>query len=90
MLSQRPLPGRDRPSGSSARRPFTTSPRPTAVEKFIQTLKEQVLWIERFGTLEALRARIRGSPAYNEQWLLERHGYRSPREARELLLAENG
>ena len=29
------------------------------VEKFIQTLKEQVLWIERFDTLEQLRARIR-------------------------------
>ena len=29
------------------------------VEKFIQTLKEQVLWIERFDTLAELRARIR-------------------------------
>lgn len=58
------------------------------VEKFIQTLKEQVLWIERFDTLEALRARIREfAHDYNREWLLERHGYRSPREARELLLA---
>ena len=29
------------------------------VEKFLQTLKEQVLWIERFDTLEQLRARVR-------------------------------
>jgi len=29
------------------------------VEKFIQTLKEQVLWIERFDNLHELRARIR-------------------------------
>jgi putative transposase len=58
------------------------------VEKFIQTLKEQVLWIERFETLEELRARVREfARTYNEHWLLERHGYRSPREARRRLLA---
>jgi putative transposase len=56
------------------------------VEKFIQTLKEQVLWIERFDTLEQLRARIRQFAAdYNEHWLLERHGYRNPRQARSAL-----
>jgi transposase InsO family protein len=62
------------------------------VEKFIQTLKEQLLWIERFDTLEQLRARIREfARDYNQHWLLERHGYRSPREARELLQAtDNG
>jgi putative transposase len=54
------------------------------VEKFIQTLKEQVLWIERFDTLELLRLRIRQFAAdYNEHWLLERHGYRTPRQARD-------
>ena len=52
------------------------------VEKFIQTLKEQVLWIERFDTLEQLRARVRRfATDYNERWLLERHGYRTPRQA---------
>ena len=62
------------------------------VEKFIQTLKEQLLWIERFDTLEQPRARIREfARDYNQHWLLERHGYRSPREARELLQAtDNG
>jgi putative transposase len=56
------------------------------VEKFIQTLKEQVLWIERFDTLEQLRARIRQfARDYNEHWLLERHGYRTPRQARDAL-----
>jgi putative transposase len=54
------------------------------VEKFIQTLKEQVLWIERFDTLEQLRARIRQfTNDYNNHWLLERHGYRTPRQARD-------
>ena len=56
------------------------------VEKFIQTLKEQVLWIERFDTLEELRARIRQfARDFNEHWLLERHGYRAPAQARETL-----
>ena len=56
------------------------------VEKFIQTLKEQVLWIERFDTLEQLRAGIRQfADDYNEHWLLERHGYRTPRQAAKAL-----
>jgi transposase InsO family protein len=57
-------------------------------EKFIQTLKEQVLWIERFATFEELRARVREfARDYNKHWLLERHDYRTPAEARERLLA---
>ncbi|HZC14118.1 MAG TPA: DDE-type integrase/transposase/recombinase [Thermoleophilaceae bacterium] len=58
------------------------------VEKFIQTLKEQVLWIERFGTFEQLRRAVREfARTYNREWLIERLGYRSPLEAREHLLA---
>jgi len=58
------------------------------VEKFIGTLKEQVLWIERFETLDELRAAVREfARTYNRDWLLERHGYRSPLEVRERLLA---
>ncbi len=53
------------------------------VEKFLQALKEQVLWIERFDPLEQLRTRVRRfAHDFNEHWLLERHGYRSPRQAR--------
>lgn len=56
------------------------------VEKFIQTLKEQVLWIEHFDTLDELRARVRQFAAdFNAHWLLERHGYRTPHQAREAL-----
>jgi putative transposase len=56
------------------------------VEKFLQTLKEQVLWIERFDTLDELRIRIRKFAVdFNEHWLLERHGYRTPRQARDAL-----
>jgi hypothetical protein len=76
VLPQRSLPGLDR----LPHRPTTPSPRPTAcVEKFIQTLKEQVLWIERFETLDELRTRIRRfARDFNEHRLLERHGYRTP------------
>ena len=57
-------------------------------EKFIQTLKEQMLWIERFATFEELRAAVRRfAAAYNREWLLERHDYHTPTEAREHLLA---
>ncbi|TML95359.1 MAG: transposase family protein [Actinobacteria bacterium] len=57
------------------------------VERFIQTLKEQVLWIERFETFEQLRHAVRSfARRYNREWLLERHGYRTPAEAREHLL----
>jgi hypothetical protein len=41
---------------------------------------------ERFDTLDELRARIRQFVAdFNEHWLLERHGYRTPAQARESL-----
>jgi hypothetical protein len=44
------------------------------------------LWIERFDTLDELRARIRQfARDFNERWLLERHGYRTPIQARETL-----
>lgn len=59
------------------------------VERFIQTLKEQVLWIERFDTFEQLRHAVRDfARLYNRDWLLERHGYRTPTEARQHLLAQ--
>jgi hypothetical protein len=39
-----------------------------------RTLKE--LWIERFETLEDLRQAVRRfGRTYNQQWLIERHGY---------------
>jgi putative transposase len=59
------------------------------IERFMGVLKEQVLWIERFDTHEALRARVREfARTYNRSWLLERHAYRTPIEAREHLLRQ--
>ncbi len=58
-------------------------------EKAIQTLKEQLLWVERFESFEELRAAVRSfGRLYNREWLLVRHGYRSAIEAREHLLAQ--
>jgi putative transposase len=58
-------------------------------EKAIQTLKEQVLWIERFDTLDELRAAVRAfGRTYNQHWLIERHDYRTPTEARDHLRAQ--
>ena len=57
-------------------------------EKFIQTLKEQILWLERFATFEDLRTAVRQfAVTYNREWLLERHDYRTPTEARQHQLA---
>ena len=58
-------------------------------EKAIQTLKEQLLWIDRYDTLDDLRTAVRGfGRTYNQHWLIERHGYRTPIEARDHLRAE--
>ena len=48
-----------------------------------------MLWIERFDTLEELRAAVRPfARRYNEHWLTERHGFRTPVEAREHLIRQ--
>lgn len=53
-------------------------------ERFVRTLKEQLLWLERFPTIESLRAALKAFQArYNEGWLIQRHGYRTPAEFRQ-------
>lgn len=48
-------------------------------ERFIRTLEGQLGWIETFATVEELRlALIAFTQRYNEQWLVERHGRRTP------------
>jgi transposase InsO family protein len=52
-------------------------------ERFIRTLKENLLWVQTFRTVEELRlALIEFRQTYNEHWLIERHGYRSPTQFR--------
>jgi transposase InsO family protein len=58
-------------------------------ERFIRTLKEQLLWVERFATVEALRqALLAFRDRYNHEWLIGRHGHRSPAAVREAFATE--
>jgi len=57
-------------------------------ERFVRTLKEQLLWIRRFATVEELREALHEfKTAYNETWLIQRHGHVSPAEQRRRLAA---
>ena len=48
-------------------------------ERFIRTLKENLLWLRTFRTVKELRlALLAFKRTYNEHWLIERHGHRSP------------
>jgi putative transposase len=52
-------------------------------ERFIRTLKENLLWVRTFRDVEELRlALIDFRQTYNERWLIERHGHRSPAQFR--------
>lgn len=51
-------------------------------ERFIRTLKEQVIWTRRWQTIDELQAAIAAFvQLYNHEWLIERHGHQTPREA---------
>jgi len=53
------------------------------IERFFRTLKEECLWIHDFRDAEHARDVVgRWIETYNEEWLIERHGYRSPRAVR--------
>lgn len=57
-------------------------------ERFIRTLKEQLLWLRRFATVAELQAALDNfRHLYNTRWRLEKHGYLSPAQRRTDLLA---
>jgi putative transposase len=48
-------------------------------ERFIRTLKENLLWVRTFDSVEQLRrALLEFRKTYNSTWLIERHGFRPP------------
>jgi transposase InsO family protein len=52
-------------------------------ERFIRTLKEQLLWVRTFETVEDLRqALLEFKEQYNRGWLCERHGHHTPAPVR--------
>jgi putative transposase len=51
-------------------------------ERWIRTLKEQCLWTELHDTIDQLRQAVAGFvDRYNNSWLIQRHGHRTPKEA---------
>jgi putative transposase len=58
------------------------------VERFIRTLKEQLLWVRTFRNVEELRqALAEFRERYNRHWIVQRLGYLTPQQARQQLLA---
>jgi putative transposase len=52
-------------------------------ERFIRTLKENLLWVRRFATVEELRLALQAfKQTYNQAWIIERHGYKTPAQVR--------
>lgn len=52
-------------------------------ERFIQLLKENLLWVRRFDTVEELRlALLAFRQTDSQSWIVERHSYRTPVQAR--------
>src|SRR6185437_5385190 len=53
-------------------------------ERFIRTLKENLLWVRTFDTVEELRqALLAFRESYNTTWLIERHGFQTPAAVRQ-------
>lgn len=54
-----------------------------AAERLDRTLKENLLWVLQFETIEELRlALLEFAAWYNTHWLVVRHGYRMPAQIR--------
>ena len=54
-------------------------------ERFIRTLKENLLWVRTFQTIEELRlALLEFRKTYNATWMIERHGFVSPATFRQI------
>ena len=46
-------------------------------------MKENLLWVRTFNTIrELLEALYEFRRTYNEQWLMEKHGYKTPSQVR--------
>lgn len=70
--------------GIQASPSFVREPQGNGVaERFIRTLKENLLWVRTFDTIEELRAGLVDFAShYNETWLVARHGNRTPAQVR--------
>jgi len=64
---------------------FLEQPQTNGVaERFLRTLQEQAIYGRVFDTIDDVRGAVADFvELYNEQWLIEKNGYLSPRRARE-------
>lgn len=59
-------------------------------ERFVRILKENLLWVQHFTTVEELRrALLEFKETYSRQWLVGRHGYKPSASVRERQAADN-
>ena len=59
------------------------------VARFIRTLKEQLLWLTRFATVDELDVALRDfAHRYNNHWIIGRLGYKTPAQHRRSFLVE--
>jgi transposase InsO family protein len=65
-------------------RSFVREPQGNGVaERFVRTLKENLLWTRPFAIVAELVEALREfKRRYNEQWLFERHCFRTPSQVR--------
>jgi hypothetical protein len=70
--------------GSTSAPAFVRAPEGNGcAERFIRTLKENLLWLTTFETVEDLRVALHEfQRQYNETWLIGRHGYKTPAQVR--------
>jgi hypothetical protein len=63
---------------------FVQEPEGNAVaERLIRTLKENLLWVRHCATVaEPIESLRQFKRRYYEQWLIQRHGFRSPGQVR--------
>ena len=54
-------------------------------ERFVRTLKENLLWVKYFNTAEELKEALHQfKDSYNNKWMIGRHGYKTPAQVRKI------
>jgi putative transposase len=71
--------------GITASPAFVREPEGNGVaERFIRTLKENLLWVRAFNTVEELSLALQEfKRTYNQLWILQDHGYKTPNQLRQ-------